>query len=396
MVMTILSQGLARLRLPLSALALAATCQTAAAQKKAKIFAFFGDWNTWSGISANQLEHLTHVIHFSILPPSDGNLTDEYICASEITGVNCQAMLDEILVAARKKGVKVILGVGGDKKSGNFPAMAGNAAARQRFATGIAKFCRTNGLAGIDIDWEFPNDNGAALSLLMDEVKKAFVGDLMVTLSVNAEALTKYGKASLEKADYVLVMSYDNRPPTVAVAQTDMNNTAGYVTNKSKIMLGVPFYGRSAWPGGAPLAYGDIIKANPSTSPTTDNAGGYSFNGTTTLAKKVDIAMDGGFGGMMIWELTQDHKVENPAGRLLTAMTDQIKAKGGTLDKIVPSALFRTRPLSAQPLRYGGNLFLSALSPLGDYRVTGAAGGPPDFILSGPFREASGNTRMRK
>lgn len=344
--------------------------QPASAQKKLKIFAFYPDWNKLTGVTNEQLDRLTHVIYFSIPPPKDGNVTDVYV-ASKLDGQS----LIEVVDRGGPRGVKVLLGVGGAAMGGVnpslfFPDLAKDATARTKFATTIAKFCRDNGLGGIDIDWEFPSSSGADLTnlgLLLDEVRKAFSTDLIVTLSINPEIT--YGKAALDKANDVLVMSYDNSPPTTIQAEKDMTKVAGIVTDKVKLSLGVPFYGRIGWPGGAPLEYRNIVKANPTLSPTADQVGNYTFNGTTTLAAKTDIVINNGYGGLMIWEITSDHK-DTPAGRLLSAMYNEILAKGAVLDKR-PTTFVRRRPATLMPLlQVEGNLLkLSAVSG-GKHRLT--------------------------
>jgi hypothetical protein len=167
------------------------------------------------------------------------------------------------------------------------------------------------------------------------------------------------------------VMSYDNRPPTTSVAQTDMATAAGKVTDKSKLMLGVPFYGRTSWPGGGELEYRNIVKNNPGLDPTSDNSGGYSFNGTTTLKAKTDLVLNNGYGGMMIWEITHDYKDgTNPGGRLLSAIAGEVKSKGATLDKTVVSVAPRGNSLRSRLVRSReGVLSLSGV-PGNRYRLT--------------------------
>ena len=40
--------------------------------------------------------------------------------------------------------------------------------------------------------------------------------------------------------------------------------------------------------------------------PEADTAGGFHFNGPTTIRRKTQHAVQGGYGGVMIWELGQD------------------------------------------------------------------------------------------
>lgn len=348
------------------------TAPAAAAEKKVKIFAYYPDWNKLTGVVNPQLENLTHVIYFSIEPPVDGNIDDAYI----IDQIDGQALYD-VIDHGHNYGVDVLLCVGGAQTNGknpsaNFPAMTGNSTARKKFATTIADFCRANGLKGVDIDWEFPPSGGGNLPALMDELKKTLAPDLLLTMAVNPEGMNYYGTAP-GKADYVMVMSYDNRPPTISVATTDMQTVAGKVTDKTKLMCGVPFYGRTSWPGGGELEYRNIVKNNPGLDPASDNSGGYSFNGTTTLKAKTDMVINNGYGGMMLWEITHDYKdATTPGGRLLTAMANEVKAKGASLDKTVVATLPRggSGTLGARLLKNRAGMLSMTGLPGAGYRLT--------------------------
>lgn len=325
----------------LPALALAAACLApgAFAQKKAKIFGFYPNFDLTPMLTDAQLDLLTHVIYFSVKMPSNGQLTDTYA----VSQINGQKLID-IAIRAKGKGVKVLLGVGGWELSNEFAGVAGSDALRKTFASSAAKFCKDNGLAGVDIDWEFPTGNQGNLALLMAEISKAFKpAGLIVTMSVNGMAPQYYGSSALNAADYVLIMSYDNGTPhsTYDQAVQAVGAYAGQVQAKSKLILGVPFYGKS---GGATKTYAELMKSNPSLGAGVNDYSGYNFNGPDLIAQKAGYIVDQGGGGLMIWQVSQDaFTTQAKSGVLLSAMNKGITAKGASLDKIVPVALANPR-----------------------------------------------------
>ena len=69
---------------------------------------------------------------------------------------------------------------------------------------------------------------------------------------------------------------------------------------KEKLVLGVPFYG---YQGDTYIAYKNILAQNP-TAWNTDYINGTSYNGINTIKSKAELSKE--YGGIMIWELSQD------------------------------------------------------------------------------------------
>ncbi len=366
------------------ALALAAALTTPAqAQKKMKVVGFYPDYSS-GGISNTQASELSYTIYFSIKPPTDGNVSDEYI----INSIDAGRMID-MVEQGKKKGMGVLLCVGGAAESANFPALAGNASASAKFASTLAAFCTANGLAGVDIDWEFPGGGGSyAFTTLSKALHTVFAPKgLLLSTNVNGPDNSQYTAEALQQYDAVQIMSYDNDwPPgssphsTLSAAQQHLGNYAAKIGSayKSKLLLGVPFFGKGS--GVEPKSYRDILTATPGLDPTLDNSGSYNFNGTNTLAQKTNYVIEQGYGGIMIWNLVQD-AVD---ARLLTSINTAIKAKGYVVDQApvpinnrlqrVARDLYGIRPWDGEGrvrLHNVDNATLSLYSP--DGRSLGAA-----------------------
>jgi GH18 family chitinase len=287
-------------------------------------------------------------------------------------GINGQKLID-IRDRGASRGVKVLLGVGGADRSVNIGTVAGSASLRQKFASSAAAFCSANGIAGIDIDWESPysppGGSQGNLAALIKEMSAAFKPKgLIVTISANGEVPASYGSEAMNAADNVLIMAYDNGNPTYEQAVAQFGAFAGQVSSKSKLVLGVPFYGRT---GAATMTYSEMYKANPNIGSGTNSYAGYNFNGPDLLSQKAGYTVDQGGGGMMIWQVSQDAITAQVAGGiLLTAMNKGFTSKGATLDKI-PTTIIQSRSIRNAMQRESGYLTSRtlALAP-GGYRLS--------------------------
>ena len=212
------------------------------------------------------------------------------------------------LLKVKYPHLELVLSFGGWTRSGNFYAMAGNAAARTNFANKAVAMARRYGFDGIDIDWEFPVRGGlqegsaadrANFTAMMQALRSAIDADtatsvispatglvnkkLLLTAAVYAGpedhaaiGLTGTGIdfAAVEPMmDYIYVMAYDfhggweagtgrtghNAPLAdnndhlgplfnvkAAVEKVINNGGSTPVVPPGKIILGMPFYGRNA------------------------------------------------------------------------------------------------------------------------------------------------------
>jgi len=79
---------------------------------------------------------------------------------------------------------------------------------------------------------------------------------------------------------------------------------------KSKIVMGVPFYGYQVNTSRVgEVIYRDICSKD-SSAYTKDTSNGIGYNGVPTMQKKCNFVKDNGYGGIMIWELGMDSYTE--------------------------------------------------------------------------------------
>ncbi len=281
-------------------------------------------------VSQIRWDMLTRVIYAFAIPRTDGSLDVAHL-----------SRLDSLVQAAHANGVEVYVSVGGATGSSNFPIFSSNETARGNFVRTVRQYLIANCLDGVDIDWEEWTKDDANIPIASE--KAAFVSlmeELRLSLdnwgiSLDVYAGDWYGRHYDEVyplVDYVHVMGYDFSGPWSAPGPhssfdqaigtgSDASATGlAYWVNyrewpSSKIILGVPFYGRDFdVSGGTGVAYRDIVARYPN-APGTDLVGNIHYNGMQTIADKTQYVVDNSFPGVMIWEIT--HDTRDPATSLL-------------------------------------------------------------------------------
>jgi len=244
------------------------------------------------------VEKLTDIIFFSIAPKADGSL-DTKNAKPEV--------LRKLTVRAHAKKVRVHICVGGWGLSGGFAPMTANAKARVAFVQQLTNFVRQHRLHGADIDWEHPKTATeiANYQKLLIELKRAFAPHRL-WLSVAAAGWGNHLKReTIPFIDRIHVMAYDQGTPHApfAGAVKDLRYWEAQGAPKTKLLLGLPFYGRNAQ--NTARTYAELVtQFKP--KPDADVAGGFHFNSPATIRRKTIHAVRGGYGGVMIWELGQD------------------------------------------------------------------------------------------
>jgi chitinase len=296
----------------------------------------------------------------------------------------------------RHPHLRTLMSIGGWTWSTNFPKAASTADNRRIFAASCVAMMRRYGFDGLDVDWEYPVSGGLTPSndpadkrnytLLLQEMRRqldaagAADGGRRYLLTIAAPAGDRnIGNLELrelgEVLDWINVMNYDlaGEWDSVTGHLSAMHPWSGQLNPlwngekvvdqylaggvpEDKIVLGVPFYGRSmagvtstanlglaqpfptrpgpgSWapePGlidwkhidstyqreGSGYQYGfdDQAKVpwlfNPSTGVFI------TYDHPQSIEYKARYARQRGLGGVMFWELTQD----DAAGRMLNAV----------------------------------------------------------------------------
>jgi GH18 family chitinase len=270
-----------------------------------RVVGYFPEYR-WSTFNNIDWQAVTHVNYFSLTAGTDGSLSTANINTGH---------LQTLVAKAHSEGDTVSITVGPQ----SFSTIAGNPTSTNNFVNNLVAFCDTYDLDGIDMDWE-PTPTGSNITrygtLINALHAQTSTNGLLLTAAVNP--LNKeIPLAATTKMDWLNVMCYDFAPDnhsTYTAAVNAMNGWHNYGVPKDKLLMGVPFYGRrgTSWPSES-ATYGALVQsyydANNQTypSPNLDQIDGFYFNGKTTIRNKAEFVRANGFGGVMIWELGQDH-----------------------------------------------------------------------------------------
>ncbi len=284
---------------------------------------------------------LTHIAHAFAWPDPEGNLIvpEGYV-------------YPELVAAAHANGVKMIMSIGGWGNCDGFAPMASLSATRGGFINQVVQFCREQGYDGVDIDWEFVEGDGQEqdFSLLIRELwaaLKAMNPPRLLTMAAPADEY--YARwidfESLHPYfDFIGFMTYDfhgewsdhsgHNSPLYSCggdACGSVDKTFNYARERQvpleKLLLGVPFYGRSfdsqglyapfqtsrgyafheaadLWAQGWSYQWDHCAKV-----PTLVAPGGkeiLSYDDVFSVAWKCLYVNDKQVAGVIIWELSQD------------------------------------------------------------------------------------------
>lgn len=221
-----------------------------------------------------------------------------------------------------KKSVFVSIGGWGIGDEGGddtrFHKMAERAQGRHTFVRNVMQFVRNYQVDGVDLDWEYPDENSPSADHYV-----SLVSELADSLHKKGKKLTaaviSYGakgggvkKEAFDKMDWLNLMAYDaDYGPTYVIAHSPyslaVKSLDYWIKERGlpahKAVLGLPFYSKKGMGNYGP-GYSDLIKDGA--SPYDDYWKGAFYNGTITIENKTKLARQSGCGGLMIWEIALD------------------------------------------------------------------------------------------
>ncbi|EJD51005.1 glycoside hydrolase [Auricularia subglabra TFB-10046 SS5] len=244
------------------------------AQAQLLAASYYPDWAEGTIAPENVLFGKFDIIFFAFATPNSSSTLSWDSSGST-------ALLRRLVSAANSsgKGTRVVLSVGGWGGSYWFSQAVSSAANRTTFVNSIVSAINTYGLAGVDIDWEYPNSSGAgnphspndAANLLsfLTQLRSALGSSKIISAAVphlpwigsNGQPLTDVS-AYAAQMTYVNIMNYDvwgasstpgpnaplgnlcgnsRQPQASAQAAFAQWTKAGFPA--SKLLLGLPLYG---------------------------------------------------------------------------------------------------------------------------------------------------------
>lgn len=259
-------------------------------------------WNR-DQLNAQHFKSFTDLIYFNVGCDTDGNLT----------GQNNEQFLNGLDKLKNLRGnacSKIILGVA--HCDAGMTAITADPEKRVKFARQLVSFAEEKGFDGIDIDWEYPDNDTQwyHFSLFLGEVRSAMgANGMSLSSAINPYYLAPTSEM-MDLLDFVNVMSYDRggQHSTYPDMVTDVNTMRNKNVPDCKIVMGLPFYTnetRSNRNWDAQKGYSTVIQLYPNIAPGTDtctiDGQEHYFNGITTIKKKCQYVKTQKLGGVMIW-----------------------------------------------------------------------------------------------
>lgn len=247
------------------------------AQSPKVVIAYVTSWNNFKAedIDANIITHINYAF---------ANVKNAEVVLDNTGDVENFKELHKL--KEKHPSLKLLVSVGGWTWSNNFSDAAFTPESRKKFAVSALKYVKQYDLDGIDIDWEYPGLEGAGnihrpsdkqnFTFLLQALRTEFEQSTAVTkkpllLTIATGGMDEYiANTELNKAhqylDYINIMSYDLYNgndqvtghhsglylPKVYTKKLSVDYAVqlhlGQGVPASKIVLGIPFYGRT-WKG---------------------------------------------------------------------------------------------------------------------------------------------------
>lgn len=290
-----------------------------------------------SGPAAGDLDitGLTHLNYSFAIPEKEGN---------GLEPLKHPENLRKLVEIAHQKDKKVFISLGGwnlGDGGGNdsrFHRIAKTEAGRNEFNAAVMRMVQEFDLDGVDMDWEYPDNDSSAndfLTLMKPLAEQLHAKQKELTLAVVSYdgRLSSIGKIAeaegikkeiFDIVDWVNIMAYDdengkvypnNAHSTYELAEKCLDywiDERGLPSRKA--VLGLPLYAKPGY-----LSYRALL--DQGASPSEDSFKEVFYNGTETIKAKTKLALERDCGGVMMWEISQDVKGKHS---LIRAMNEAI------------------------------------------------------------------------
>ena len=267
-----------------------------------------------------------------------------------------------MIVGLKEKnpGLKVMLSIGG-WGSGRFSEMAASEKNRKAFVKDCRKVVGDFKLDGIDIDWEYPTQSSAGISsspddtgnftLLMRDLRRALGNKKLLTAATVCDAKYIDFRSCVQYMDFVNVMAYDMGNPPRHHAALFPSPVSSHITASqaveehlkagvpaSKLVLGMPFYGRGnredsglkeydrtgILPKGYEKRWDDVGKVPYIANEKGELVRGY--DNSRSLAEKCQFILDHHLRGGMYWDYASDNSQGDERTTLYLSLLKNKKA----------------------------------------------------------------------
>ena len=311
---------------------------------------------------------VTRLNYFSLVANSNGSLNttsvDGYPFSPPVPPSPPQPndQIDPLVTAAHAASPRVAVSITIDPASA-FQAIADSPTATSAFITNILAFTSAHNLDGIDLDYEPGTLTGTQITswgnFLASLHAQTAAHGLILSAAVQAAQMI-VPKADISDLDSFYLMDYDldfNSSAPFSDWKAYLTNWTNYGVPKSKLIVGVPFYGRAGtgWNNSQTSTYSSILSGYASLhggalpAPTVDSitigSNTWGFDSISDMQTDANYILQNSYGGMMIWELGQDQFTSTSYGQdallpaIKSAFTLPLTASTGASYTITTTAL---------------------------------------------------------
>jgi GH18 family chitinase len=249
---------------------------------------------------------------------------------------------DALITRAHAHNVQVLVSIGGGGVADNARMKARyfeliSERKRAGFVARVAAYLVDHHLDGLDVDIEGPSINNDYGALIHDLSLALKPKKLLLTAALSeGYGGDRVPASTFAEFDFVNLMAYDAtgpwnpREPGQHSSREFAEKTVAYWLKRglprSKMVLGVPFYGYGfgkAFNRGG-YTYAEILAKYPGADRLDQVGDTIWYNGLPTIEAKTRFVIDQGLAGIMIWSLNQDAKGEQS---LLGAIARTLKVQ---------------------------------------------------------------------
>ena len=287
-----------------------------------------GNFYNRGRISTESLRASDDLIFLSVHPNKDGSLLFENPRAFQGKGETTWEGLIKS-VRGKVKGTKAKIRLGAS--SGEWKAMVADEAARTTFAKNIKKVLEKNNLDGIDLDFEWAENEKEYedYSLAILKMREVLRDKYLFSVSLHPVCY-KISKKAIEAVDFISLQCYGPSPVRFPIEKycSDIQMVLEYGIPKEKLVAGVPFYGVTKDNSKKTEAYFNFVQDGLITSPSQNEViyqgDTYVFDGQDNIRIKTRYAKEQKLKGMMSWDLATDLPL-NDSKSLLKTMTEELR-----------------------------------------------------------------------
>lgn len=282
---------------------------------------WINNWNAGQ-LNATHFKSFTDIIHFGYTVNADGTVAHQWY--SNLDNGDPHAYATQAREKLKKlRGTaksRILAGFGHiDDTITPFYNNAESREACKVIAKNIAKYILEAGYDGIDIDWEYPDndDDWKHHTYLVADLRDELAGS---GLSISIAASVNYKRPwhdVTDQLDFICTMSYDLNGTQHSPMSVIQNDVATCVNNlnmpKVRIVAGLPFYTNRYHSLAVQYGWGSVVGEYPNLSPSVnqvqlaaDGSNWHSFNGANLIKQKCKWVKDNGYGGVMIWAYDTD------------------------------------------------------------------------------------------